>query len=108
MDFALRQLRWAEKGVPASADARMPYRSTPMFDEQTLSAALRKRPDIGMGQGADPGSRRPFRLTDIEPPSECILEHSRPGIFRPREMHLVRPLGSMKMQVDFYREPPLL
>ena len=33
-----------------------PYRSTPIFDQDTLPAALRRRHDTKEGVGSDPGA----------------------------------------------------
>lgn len=88
--------------------APQPYRSTPVFDEQTLPKALRERHDTKAGVwGVIRVIEGELRLTMIEPPGEQILSPDRFGVIEPGQPHFVTPLGAMKMQVDFYNEPPV-
>ena len=84
-----------------------PYRSTPVFDERTLPAALRgehrTKPGVWGVVRVLEGS---LRLAFLEPPSETVVVPGRPGLILPDRPHLVEPLGPMRMQVDFYDEPP--
>jgi hypothetical protein len=47
-----------------------------------------------------------LRLTYVEPRSEIVLEPSVVGVVKPGQDHFVTPLGDVRMQVDFYNEPP--
>lgn len=84
-----------------------PYRSTPIFDENTLPAALRDRHQtkdavwgvIRVLEGA-------LKLTYVEPHSEKMLTPGQPGVVAPRQTHFVTVLGPVKMQIDFHDHPP--
>jgi len=84
-----------------------PYRSTPVFDQDSLPAALRARHDTKTGVwGVIRVIEGELKLTIIDPPSETLLNPGNPGLVLPRQPHFVTPLGRMKMQVDFYDQPP--
>ena len=87
--------------------AAQPYRSTPVFDETTLPAALRSRHSTKAGVwGVIRVIEGRLRLTYLDPPSEIVLDPQTPGPLLPQQPHFVEPLGPMKMQVDFYDQPP--
>ena len=84
-----------------------PYRRTPVFDENTLPAGLRRE------HRTKPGVWGVIRVFDgrlryqvLDPISEVILEPGHPGLIRPDEPHLVEPLGPMRVQVEFYNRLP--
>ena len=85
-----------------------PYRSTPVFDERTLPAALRSRHNTKAGVW---GIIRVFegrlRLTYLDPPSEIVVEQGGSGLLQPQQDHFVEPLGPIRMRVDFYDAPPV-
>jgi tellurite resistance-related uncharacterized protein len=84
-----------------------PYRSTPLFDQDTLPNALRARHDTKAGVwGVIRVIAGELKLTYLDPPSEIVLTPSRPGLIQPQQPHFVTPLGDMQMQVDFYDQPP--
>lgn len=84
-----------------------PYRSTPVFTEVDLPAALRRDHRTKPGVwGVIRVLEGELRLTIAAPPSEQILTPDRPGIILPEQTHFVEPLGPLRMQVDFYDEPP--
>lgn len=92
---------------PASPPAAAPYKRTPVFDENTLPAGLRRE------HRTKPGVRGVIRVLEgqlryrvLDPASETILEPGRPGLVLPDQRHLVEPLGPMRMQVEFYDRPP--
>ena len=86
-----------------------PYRSTPVFDHQTLPAALRKEHRTRKGVwGVIRVIEGEVRLSRAGGSDEGeILTSARPGVVEPEETHRVEPLGPMRMQVDFYDRPPL-
>ncbi len=91
----------------ASSPAAVPYKRTPVFDENTLPAGLRRehrtRPGVwGVIRVLDGQVR--YRVSD--PASEMILEPGRPGRVLPDVPHLVEPLGPMRMQIEFYNQFP--
>ena len=84
-----------------------PYRSTPVFDEKTLPAALRSRHNTKAGVwGMIRVIEGRLKLRYLDPVSEVVLEPDRPGLILPEQPHEVEPLGAMRMQVDFYDQPP--
>lgn len=85
----------------------LPYRSTPIFDQDTLPAALRGRHSTKAGVwGLIRVIEGQVRLTYMEPPSEIMLDPGNAGLVQPQQPHFVTPMGAMKMQVDFYDQPP--
>ncbi|WP_039396217.1 DUF1971 domain-containing protein [Novosphingobium sp. MBES04] len=84
-----------------------PYRSTPIFDEKRLPAGLRQKHDTKDGVwGLIRVLEGRLMLTVLDPPSEKTLSPESPGVVSPQQLHFVTPLGAMRMQVDFYHEPP--
>jgi tellurite resistance-related uncharacterized protein len=84
-----------------------PYRSTPIFDEKTLPAALRARHSTKAGVwGVISVTAGQVRLSFFDPVSDLILDADHPGVVQPEQPHFVTPLGPMMMQIDFYDRPP--
>lgn len=89
-------------------DRPEPYRSTPVFDQDSLPAALRGRHNTKAGVwGVVRVLEGQVRLTYLDPPSEHVLDRATPGLLLPEQPHFVEPLGPMRMQVDFYDRPPV-
>ncbi|WP_300399387.1 DUF1971 domain-containing protein [uncultured Sphingobium sp.] len=87
----------------------LPYRSTPIFDEVTLPAALRSEHHTKAGVwGVIRVIEGRLKLTYLDAASEVILTPERPGLVLPEQPHFVEPLGAMRMQVDFYDQQPSL
>ncbi len=87
--------------------APVPYRSTPVFDHLTLPQVLRNRHDTKAGVwGLIRVLEGAVKLTYLDPLSEVVLTPNSPGFILPQQPHFVMPIGSMKMQVDFYDQPP--
>lgn len=84
-----------------------PYKSTPVFDADSLPAGLRRehRTKVGVW-GVIRVLEGRLRYRVINPASETILDPDHPGLVLPDQPHLVEPLGTMRMQVDFYDCPP--
>ena len=85
-----------------------PYRTTTVFDELTLPAALRREHRTKEGAwGIVRVLEGELMLLFPDGRSE-LLNSERVGLIRPQETHWVEPLGRMRMQVEFYdREPDL-
>lgn len=84
-----------------------PYKQTSIFDEDTLPVGLHREHRTKAGVwGVIRVLDGKLRYQVLDPSSETILEPGRPGLIRPDEPHLVEPLGSMKMQVEFYNQMP--
>ena len=86
-----------------------PYRSTPVFDQDSLPPALRRAHNTKAGVwGTIRVLEGALRYVVPETGREEILVPGRLGLVRPEQLHFVEPLGPMRMQVDFYEsEPPL-
>ena len=85
----------------------IPYKCTPVFNEQTLPAGLRGEHRTKAGVwGVIRVIEGRVRYQVLDPASEMILEPGRPGLVLPDQPHLVEPLGSMLMQVEFYDRLP--
>lgn len=86
----------------------LPYRSTPVFDESTLPSALRiaHRTKAGVW-GVIRLLEGELNLTFVDPRSEQLLSSGCPGVICPEQTHFVTPRGPLKMQIDFYDQPPL-
>lgn len=85
----------------------IPYRSTPVFDEVTLPAALRAEHRTKAGTwGVIRVLEGRVKLSYIDPASETIITPAVPGLILPEQPHFVEPLGAVRVQVDFYGEPP--
>jgi tellurite resistance-related uncharacterized protein len=84
-----------------------PYRSTPVFDENSLPAGLRRehRTKVGVW-GVIRVLEGRLRYEVLDPVSETILEPGHPGLVLPDVPHRVEPLGAMRMQVEFYDQKP--
>lgn len=93
--------------MSATSGRSMPYKSTPVFDEATLPAALRRehrtRPGVW---GVIRVLEGQLRYHVLEPASEAVLDPSCPGLVLPDQPHFVEPLGPMRMQVEFYDHRP--
>lgn len=83
------------------------YRSTPIFDERTLPAALRADHRTKPGTwGVINVLEGELRLTFTEPAVEQLLSPGRPGLVNPGQTHFVTPIGAMRMRVDFHESAP--
>ena len=87
--------------------AARPYRTTPVFDETSLPAALRARHSTKAGVwGMIRIMEGRVKLTDVESDSELVLDPDTPGPLLPQQVHYVEPLGPMQMFVEFYDRAP--
>jgi tellurite resistance-related uncharacterized protein len=85
----------------------VPYRSTPIFDETTLPAALRREHRTKPGVwGVVRVHSGQLKLSFIEPVETRQLGPGECGLLLPDQPHFVEPVGAVRMQVDFYDQPP--
>ncbi|WP_395331867.1 DUF1971 domain-containing protein [Novosphingobium sp. BL-8H] len=86
----------------------LPYKTTPVFDAETLPAAIRSEHSTKPGvwgvlrvlQGSvDLVFHAPYAVHTVTP--------GNPAQINPEDIHHVEVGGPMQMQVEFYREPPL-
>ena len=83
-----------------------PYKSTPVFDETTLPAALRREHRTKDGVwGVIRVLEGEVRFV-VAGGAQTILTPDRQGLVLPDQPHHVEPLGKMRMQVDFYDHAP--
>lgn len=86
---------------------KMPYRSTPVFDEKTLPAALRGEHRTKAGVwGVIEVIEGQLKFILADGTGETILTPDQPGLVQPDQVHRVEPIGAMLMQIHFYDEPP--
>ena len=92
-----------------NADAPVPYKITPVFDQETLPAGLRREHRTKAGVwGVIRLLEGRLRLAFAETGEERILAPGAPGLVRPEEPHFVSPMGTMRMQVEFYDVEPAI
>lgn len=109
LDAALH-FRLSKAETPkVAAPASKPYRSTPVFDEQTLPQALRQAHTTKDGVwGVIRVLEGCVRYRIEAHDHDVILSPGTPGLVRPQEPHHVEPVGPMRMQVEFYDHLPAL
>lgn len=84
-----------------------PYAASPIFDDQTLPDALRNDHRTKAGTwGLLRVLEGEVRLIFNEPHAEQRVTSDTPAIIPPQATHYVVPVGSMRMQVEFWRERP--
>ena len=87
----------------------VPHKSTAVFDAKTLPQGLRKVHSTKEGTwGLIRVLEGHLHLYFPETGREEVLTPERPGLVQPAEPHLVQPIGTFKMQVDFYDTPPAI
>ena len=84
-----------------------PYKSTPVFDENTLPAGLRREHRTKAGVwGIIRVLDGRVRYRVLDPVSEMILDPHHSGLVLPDQPHFVEPLGPIRMRVEFYDRMP--
>lgn len=92
----------------ALPDGLIAYKRTPIFDQDSLPAGLRREHRtkenvwalIHVLEG-----RLLYRI--LSPPSEQELTPGTPGVVQPQQPHEVQPLGAVRFFVEFHAaEPP--
>ena len=84
-----------------------PYKVTPVFDQSTLPAGLRRVHSTREGVwGVVRVLEGRLRLFFPETDRDLVLTPGNPGLLKPCEPHSVEPLSQFRMQVEFYRSSP--
>lgn len=84
-----------------------PYRTTPVFDEESLPDAIRNDHATMAGVwGLLRVLEGEVRLIFHDPQLEVRVEAGNPAPIPPLAVHHVEVTGPMRMQVEFYREKP--
>jgi tellurite resistance-related uncharacterized protein len=90
-------------GAPSIA----PYRTTPIFDRDTLPEGLRREHRTKPGVWGIIEVLEGRLLYEIlAPPSVRILDPDSPGRILPDQPHRVTPLSALRMRVAFYDRDP--
>lgn len=85
-----------------------PYKTTPVFDQDSLPDAIRTEHRTKEGTwGLLRVLEGAATLVFVDPPREVAVDPSSPGMIPPQMAHFVRLGGPVRLQVEFYREPPL-
>jgi tellurite resistance-related uncharacterized protein len=93
----------AMAGLPSGLE---PYRRTPVFDQDTLPAGLKRehRTKAGVwGLIHVVEGRMLYRI--LAPREEHVMSPGTPGIVMPEQPHEVKPLGEVRFFVEFHRGP---
>ena len=85
-----------------------PYKSTPVFDQDSLPEAIRNQHSTKNGVwGLLRVLAGEVRLVFDDPPHTVQVTPANPAPIPPQATHHVEVDGPMRMQVEFYREYPL-
>ena len=88
-------------------DGLVAYKRTPVFDQASLPAGLRRehrtKPGVWALIHVLEGRLR-YRI--LTPAGEQILVPGQPGVVRPEEAHEVEPLGPVRFFVEFHAARP--
>ena len=84
-----------------------PYRSTPIFTNDTLPAALRRAHCTKANVWGVLRVIKGSLLYGIEETGDQQIIHAPQSvIIQPQQLHFVEPQAEMEMQIDFYNQAP--
>jgi tellurite resistance-related uncharacterized protein len=83
-----------------------PYKTTSVFTELTLPAALRREHRTKAGAWGIIRVLEGELKLSFPDGRTGRLNPDLPGLIRPEETHWVEPIGRMRMQVEFYDSEP--
>ena len=90
-------------GLPGGLVA---YRRTPVFDQDTIPAGLRREHRTAAGVwGLIAVLEGRLRFRTLHPISEKVLESGTLAAVAPQQPHEVAPDGPVRFYVEFYRAP---
>lgn len=85
-----------------------PYKITPVFDQDSLPEALRREHNTKAGVwGLLRLLEGEVRLVFADLGRTVHVTPDNPAEIPPQAVHHVELMGPMRMQVEFYRQPPL-
>ena len=97
-------------GVGEDGSARMtalPYKTTPVFDQDSLPAALHHEHSTKVGVwGLLRVLEGEVQLVFCDSGLSVRATPEKPALIPPQDVHHFALCGPMKMQVEFYREAP--
>ena len=83
-----------------------PYKTTSVFDAETLPPALRREHSTKAGVwGVIRVLEGRLRLA-FGDGRDIVLDPQTPGLIQPQQVHFIEPLGPIRMQVEFYDNDP--
>jgi tellurite resistance-related uncharacterized protein len=83
------------------------YKQSPVFDQDTLPVALRRHHQTKQGVwGVIRILEGRLAYTTFAPDCERILDPDSPAVVQPGEPHMVRPIGTVRFLIEFYRTAP--
>jgi tellurite resistance-related uncharacterized protein len=86
---------------------QQPYKSTPVFDQDTLPAGLRRDHSTKAGTwGLVRVIEGEIHLHVKEPPETRHLRQGDTTVLEPEQLHWVEVIGPMKLQVEFHETRP--
>ena len=97
------------RGVTAAAPCGLPdglvaYRRTPVFDQDTIPAGLRREHRTASGVwGLITVLEGRLRFRSLQPVAETVLTPGAPMAVAPQQPHEVAPDGPVRFYVEFYR-----
>ena len=87
----------------ALPDNVVAYRRTPIFDQDSIPAGLRRRHVTKDGVwGLIVVLEGQLLLRNLDPGSQRILDPQTPGVVKPQQAHEVEPIGPVSFFVEFY------
>lgn len=93
----------------SSRNPPVPYRSTPVFDEGSLPAALQREHRTKEGVwGVIRILEGQLKLRFLPSGEEQMLTPQCPGLVLPDQPHFVEVCGPVSVQIEFYNEQPYL
>ena len=85
----------------------VPYKTTIVFDENTLPAGFRNEHKTKAGVwGVIRVLEGQLRYQVLAPVSDTVLEPGITGLILPEQPHRVEPIGQMRMLIEFYNQLP--
>ena len=91
------------------SSASEPSHSTPVFDQATLPAALRRKHRTKPGVwGVIRMLEAQVQLSFMDPPQTKILARGSPGLLLPDQPHLVEPIGACACRSSSTNDCPRL
>lgn len=92
--------------LAALPDHLVAYKRTPIFDQDSVPAGLRRQHATKAGVWAlIVVLEGQLRLRILADGSQHILDPQTPGVVSPQQAHEVEPVGPMSFLVEFYEEP---
>jgi truncated hemoglobin YjbI/tellurite resistance-related uncharacterized protein len=106
--FHLGQPTVGKPGSRPKPAASVPYRSSPVFDQDTLPEALRREHTTRSGTWGVIRVLSGKARLHLAEGGVSDLSPDEPGIVAPQQVHWVEPIGAVRLRVDFHDRQPVL